>query len=135
MKRIICLILASVLMLSTMLAFASCGSKTSKIEEGYMYVEKPIKEKLYDPDSLVVKSAEGVYAEDDNMIYYKVNYNAKNRLGGYVGYDDYYYEYNMDTKEADIITVLLTYDIHISMYKIQEQGKELDTKYFYKKIK
>ena len=100
-----------------------------------MYVEKHIKEKLYDPDSLVVKSAEGVYAEDDNMIYYKVNYNAKNRLGGYVGYDDYYYEYNMDTKEADIITVLLTYDIHISMYKIQEQGKELDTKYFYKKIK
>ena len=125
MKKTINFILTTVLLLSISLSLLSCGS--SKIKDNYSKVENHIKSTLIDPTSLIVNSAEGVYEEGSKYIYYKINYNAKNKFGGYVGSDDLYCCLNTET---DSISSALA-----NSFEVKKDISYHSDDYHYEKIK
>ena len=125
MKKIVSLLLVAVIALSSMLMFNSCAS--SKIEEGFSKVKATIESVAYDPDAVIFNYAEGVLDVSEERIYYKVNYNGKNRFGGYVGNRDDYYRLDLKTNEVSVTTKTL-FDITRALSETD------DVNYCYEKI-
>ena len=128
-------LLALVLCLTLCVFTAVSCAGSQKIKNGYAKVVEYIEESLYDPESLKISSAEGVFCSDGEDIYYKISYNAKNRLGGYVGIKDYYYTYDTITGSVSTLSVTTTFGLQKSMYEIQKKGEKFEETYYYLKIK
>lgn len=108
MKKL--LVILSVLLLVSFCGLVACGGK-SEVEKGYDACVKSIEDRAYDPSSVMIKTAEAVDDTEGSYIYYKIYYNAKNRLGAYVGYSYEYLAYEKETKEI-YAAKETTYNIH-----------------------
>jgi len=113
-----------------MLIVTSCAS--SQIENGFEHVKTSIKNRVYDPDSLIFNYVEGILDIDSEKIYYKVNYNAKNRFGGYVGSEDYYYVLDLANNDVNSILAEEMYRVAYNRYIIETNLGE--TNIYYEKI-
>ena len=133
MKKILKLLTLWLCVIASLFSMAGCEGK-NKIKKGYKEVLSYITEALYDPESLQVYSAEGVYCDDSEDIYYKVKYNAKNKFGGYVGAEDYYYTYDTTTGKVSKSLVTTTFSVQKGLYQAQEEGADFDEKYYYLEI-
>lgn len=92
----------------TLYKCTKCGTteKRSKVRSYYAEAQyglekviEKLKSQLKDPDSLQYNGDCYSYdfnelGYDNGLFIYKVNYNAKNSFGGYVGYKDVYYSWN-----------------------------------------
>ncbi len=134
MKTIFKFISLSLLIFTLAFSMSACG-KTQEIKNNYAAAEQHLKVSLFDPDSLQVYSADGVTDDDSNYIFYKITYNAKNRLGGYSGSDDYYCKYDKTTGEISTLGAQSTYELMIRSYKIQQEVDPKAATTYYLKIK
>ena len=85
--------------------------------------KKHLEGHLKDPDSLKIESAIG-YKADDGKIVFKIEYNAKNSYGAYVGTKTAYFVIDGSEIECNNCDVLARYSS--TMYTlISLQGKEI----------
>ena len=95
MKKV-SILLILITLISCCLCFTSCGASTE--EKHYEECIEKLRDSLIDPTSLLIAEAESYTDKDTGDIYYRIKYNAKNRLGAYVGNETVYFKYDAEDK-------------------------------------
>jgi len=103
MKKI-SMILAAVTIISCCLCFVSC-SKEDKLYEECIEI---LADSLIDPTSLLISSAESYTDTENGDIFYKIVYNAKNKLGAYTGNNTIYFKYDAEDEEITSSSIFKT---------------------------
>ena len=95
MKKILCMTLV---LASLLCCLVSCGEE----KKGYEACIAVLEDALYVPNSLIIYSASSCTDKEENCVYYKVVYDAQNRLGIYGGKETLYFKYDIASGEVDM---------------------------------